>query len=148
MVQGKWFASGADLSVPLSLREKVFSLGRDGLDDWAQQVAVFDGDGVPAGTARLAWRDGAFDISLLGVTEERRGLGFGDLLVRLCLFKALTHSAREVTLTPTAETEGFFARYGFRREGAEMRLRAEDIVLSHCGGHCAACGQEGCADRK
>lgn len=115
MIQGKWFPTGSDLSQPLAVRQAVFDRGRDALDDWAQQVAVYAGD-EPVGAARLWWRDGAFWLGDVGVVPGCRGKGYGDLLVRLLLFKALSHGARFIRLEAPSEAVAFFARYGFREE--------------------------------
>lgn len=140
MVQGKWYATGSDISLPLSLRQLVFSRGEDALDAFAQQVVVFDGEQA-VGAARLWWADGAFRLGDLGVRSDKRGLGFGDLLVRLLLFKALTHGASLICLTPTPETVSFFTQYGFSTNGdGSLSIRAQDVQLSHCGGNCAECG--------
>lgn len=143
MVQGKWFPTGSDLSQPLAIRCAVFGRGRDARDDWAQQVAVYAGE-EPVGSARLWWQDGAFWLGDVGVLPGHRGMGYGDLLVRLLLFKALTHGARLLRLEASAEAAPFFARYGFceesRRDGqAVMSLAAHDVHLDQCGGNCAGC---------
>jgi len=144
MVQGRWFAMGSDITLPLSLRMQVFGRGADGIDPMAQQVVVYEGE-EPAGAARLWWADGAFQIGDIGVLESHRGKGYGDLLVRLVLYKALTHSAPLITLETPKETEAFFAKYGFQSEERasgliRMSIRGEDVHLSHCGGNCADCG--------
>ena len=143
MVQGRWYPMGSDLGVPMMIRQEVFHKGQDDLDAAAQQVVVFRED-VPAGAARLWWQDGAFRMGDVGVLPHMRGKGFGDLLVRLCLFKALTHSAALICLETPAETEAFFAKYGFvateEKDGLiAMEIRGEDVQLSHCGGHCESC---------
>lgn len=143
MVQGKWYPMGADLAVPMQIRQTVFGRGRDPLDDMAQQVVVFRGD-EPAGTARLWWQDGAFVLGDVCVLPPLRHQGFGDLLVRLLLFKALTHSATEIRLNAPADVAGFFAAYGFHGQKEQngmvpMFIRADEIHLSHCGGHCDGC---------
>lgn len=144
MVQGRWFAGGSDITLPLSLREQVFGRGEDALDAMAQQVVVFE-DGAGVGSARLWWADGAFRMGDIGVLEEKRGRGFGDLLVRLLLYKALTHSASVIRLETPADLEGFFAKYGLITDGETegglktMYIRGEDVQLSHCGGNCADC---------
>lgn len=148
MIEGKWFAQGTDISVPLAIRETVFGFGRDAQDEVSQQVVVYR-EGEPVGTARLWWEAGAFQIGTLGVLPEARGAGYGDLLIRLALFKALTHHATRVELVAAPETEAFFVRYGFapvkktsqaRAAGIPMAVRAQDICLSHCQG-CGKCGQ-------
>lgn len=137
MIEGKWFAQGADLTVPLQIRKAVFGTERDALDDEAQQAVVYIA-GRPVGTGRLWWRDGAFWLSDVGVLPEARGQGQGDLLVRLMIFKAMTHQATMLRLLSPVETEAFFARYGFEAEGETeggtlMSLPAERVCLSHCG---------------
>ena len=144
MVQGKWFPTGSDLSQPLAVRQAVFDRGRDALDDWAQQVAVYAGE-EPVGAARLWWRDGAFWLGDVGVLSDFRGMGYGDLLVRLLLFKALSHGAHFLRLETPEEAVAFFARYGFCEEcrqggRAVMGLAAADVRLDRCGGGCAGCG--------
>ena len=144
MVQGRWFAFGSDITLPLALRNEVFGRGEDATDAMAQQVVVFE-DGVGVGSARLWWADGAFRMGDVGVLADKRGRGFGDLLVRLLLYKALTHSAAVIRLETPAETEGFFAKYGLITDGETadglktMYIRGEDVQLSHCGGNCAEC---------
>ena len=92
MVQGKWFPTGSDLSQPLAIPVRRLRPRPRRADDWAQQVAVYAGE-EPVGSARLWWQDGAFWLGDVGVLPGHRGMGYGDLLVRLLLFKALTHGA-------------------------------------------------------
>ena len=144
MVQGRWFVMGSDITLPMNIRRQVFGRGEDALDAMSQQVVVFEGDEA-VGAARLWWADGAFQMGDVGVIEEKRGRGYGDLLVRLLLFKALTHNASLIALKTPKETEAFFAQYGFVSGGEEdgmiaMSIRGEDVQLSHCGGNCAECG--------
>lgn len=150
MVKGKWFAQGSDITVPLGIRQAVFAREQDALDGIAQQVVVYDGE-TPVGAARLWWAEGAFHIGEVGVLEASRGQGFGDLLTRLLLFKALTHHATRVELSAPWNVAPFFMRYGFVTETATpegvthvpMWIRGEDIALSHCqnqcGGSCEDC---------
>ena len=147
MIRGRWFPQGSDLSVPLRLRQDVFARERDALDDSAQQVVVYQSD-EPVGTARLWWQDGSFHLGDVGVLAAERGKGVGDLLVRLLLFKALSHYATVVELMAPPEVVGFFAKYGFvpadtdAQDAPEglvlMVIRGDDIQLSHCGG-CKGC---------
>ncbi len=146
MVQGRWFPSGSDISLPIRLRESVFGRGLDALDAMAQHVVVYDTD-VPVAAARLWWQDGAFVIGDIGVLEDKRDRGFGDLLVRLTLYKALTHSAALIRLECPPEVEGFFAQYGFQHDGEQngliqMSILGDDVQLSHCGGNCAECSHQ------
>lgn len=143
MVRGKWFPMGTDISEALSIRQAVFGTAADELDAAAQQVVVYR-EGRPVGAGRLYWADGAFRLDKLGVLPEERDKGFGDLLIRLLLFKALTHSASLIALDTPAETRGFFAKYGFEDDGEQnglirMHILGENVQLSHCGGNCASC---------
>jgi len=144
MVSGKWYAMDSDLTLPLNLRKQVLGLDADEMDPMSQHVVVFDGE-EPAGSARLWWADGAFRMGCIAVVEEKRGRGFGDLLVRLLLYKALTHSAALICVDTPKNLEPFFARYGLKPTGETdglitMSIRGEDVQLSHCGGNCAECG--------
>lgn len=143
MVRGKWFPMGSDISEALRIRSEVFGQGEDALDSAAQQVVVYR-EGSPVGSARLYWADGAFRLDKLGVLPEERNKGFGDLLIRLLLFKALTHNASLIALDTPVETRGFFAKYGFQDDGEQaglirMHILGENVQLSHCGGNCANC---------
>ena len=148
MIEGKWYPQGADLSDLLPVREAVFGRGRDALDDESWNVLIWQ-DGAAVATGRLWWRDGAFRLGDLCVLPDHRGQRIGDLVLRLLLFKAQSHFAREVRLCCPADTAGFFARLGFRPsgectpEGMEMLLPGEEIQLDSC----AACKKENCPNR-
>ena len=150
MIQGKWLAQGADLSEALPVREAVFGRGRDPLDAESWNVLVFRDD-VPAAAGRLWWQDGSFRIGDVGVLESERGRRLGDLTLRLLLFKAQSHFAREVRLVCPPDTVGFFARLGFRPDPAasssggfvEMFLPGSEINLDSC----AACKKKNCPNR-
>jgi GNAT superfamily N-acetyltransferase len=142
MIEGKWFTQSDDISVPLSIRMTALGRGRDEWDDVAQQVLVYR-EGTPVGTARLWWSEGEFHAGDICVLPEARGQGYGDLLVRLLLFKAVSHNAAGVSLACPRDMVPFFARYGFREqpEGASggdavaMWLASAELCLrcSHGG---------------
>ena len=149
MVQGKWFAPGDDLSAVLPVRAAVFGRGADDLDTLSWNAVVFQ-DGVPAGIGRIWWQDGAFRLGDIGVLESYRGQRLGDLVLRLLLFKAQSHSAREVRLQCSRDLTGFFARLGLKEESVsdsglvEMMIRGSDIDLDTCR-HCT---KASCPNRK
>jgi predicted GNAT family N-acyltransferase len=142
MIEGKWFVQGADIGMPLSIRKTVLDKGRDELDDAAQQVLVYR-EGTPVGTARLWWGEGEFHAGEVCVLPEARGQGYGDLLVRLLLYKAVSHNAGSVSLTCPRDTAPFFARYGFREQPGEAS--AEDAVTMRLASAelCLRCSQGG-----
>ncbi len=150
MIQGKWLPQGSDLSRVLPIRQAVFGRGRDSLDDESWNVLVFQ-DEVPAASGRLWWRDGAFRLGDVCVLPGFRGQRLGDLVLRLLLFKAQSHYAREVRLMCDDEVAGFFTRLGFREdpgippEGGlkEMLLPGDEINLDSC----ASCKKENCPSR-
>ena len=131
VITGKWIMQGGDLTDALAVRKSVFGRGADALDDLSQSVVVYDGAGLPAGAARLYWQEGAFRVDTVGVLEALRGQGYGDLLMRLVIYKAQSHSAKTLILTPTEGTRAFFARYGFSGDG-EMALAVDNARLG-CG---------------
>ena len=142
MIEGKWFAQGSDLAEPLTIRQTVFGRAQDALDASAQQVVVY-GKGIPVGTARLWWQDGCFWAGDIAVLPEERGKGYGDLLVRLLMYKAVTHNARQLLLTCPASLAAFFARYGFEplQQGDPMMMVLDTDALS---GGCDGCGNGAC----
>ena len=148
MIQGKWFAPGADASEAIAVRQAVFGRGEDPLDAESWNVLVLE-DESPAAAGRIWWRDGAYRLGEICVLPARRGRRLGDLTLRLLLFKAQTHSAREVRLISPADTSGFFARLGFRPDDAspeqgEMLLEGDRIELDSCKN----CNREHCPNRK
>jgi len=147
MIQGQWFSPGADLSGVLSVRRAVFSREGDDLDAESWNVLVYEDD-VPAATGRIWWREGAFRLGDIGVLPARRGRKLGDLTLRLLLFKARSHAAREVRLCCPPDTAGFFERLGFRALPSsggetEMFLPGDAIELDAC----KSCRKENCPNR-
>ena len=150
MVQGKWFAPGEDLSAGvLPVRKAVFGRGADDLDALSWNVLVYQ-DGVPSAVGRIWWEDGAFRLGDIGVLKSSRGQRLGDLVLRLLLFKAQNHAAKEVRLQCSREVTGFFSRLGLKEESVsdsgliEMMIRGDDIDLDTC----RHCPKTTCPNRK
>ena len=149
MVQGKWFAPGSDLSDLLPVRRAVFGRGEDSLDTLSWNALVYE-DSVPAATGRIWWEDGAFRIGDIAVLEERRRRRLGDLVLRLLLFKAQSHAAREVRLRCPLSLTGFFDRLGLRVQPyddpaeVEMMIPGSLIDLDTCKN----CPRASCPGRK
>lgn len=149
MIQGKWYAPGSDLSDLLPVRSAVFGRGADDLDAESWNTLVFE-DSVPVATGRIWWEDGAFWLGDLAVLEPYRHRRLGDLVLRLLLFKAQSHGAREVRLCCPAPLTGFFSRLGLRPvasegpEAVEMMIPGDAIDLDTCKN----CPKSSCPNRK
>ena len=149
MVQGKWFAPGTDLSALLPVRESVFGRGSDDLDASSWNALVLE-DAVPAATGRIWWENGAFWLGDIAVLEDRRRRRLGDLVLRLLLFKAQSHAAREVRLRCPRDLTGFFDRLGLRAlpsddpDTVEMVIPGDAIDLDTCKN----CPRSSCPSRK
>ena len=150
MIQGKWFAPGADLTASvLPVRTAVFGRGADPLDTESWNVLVYQ-DSVPAATGRLWWRDGAFWMGDIGVLEAFRSRGLGDLVLRLLLYKAQNHAAREVRLRCPRDLTGFFARLGLQELPSEDSAHVEMIISGEAIDldTCKSCPKQNCPNRK
>ena len=149
MIQGKWFAPGEKLPEEvLSVRREVFGNPGQTVDPKGWNTLVYLDD-MPAASGRIWWEEGAFWLGEIGVLSSLRGRRLGDLVLRLLLFKAQSHAAREVRLSSPEETQGFFARLGFRPVSRETRmvqmmLPGDEISLDSC----ANCKKQNCPNRK
>ena len=149
MIQGKWFSPGDDPSPLLPVREAVLGFSSDSLDPESWNVLVFE-DSVPAATGRIWWRDGSFWLGDIAVLESHRRRHLGDLVLRLLLYKAQSHSAREVRLCCPRALTGFFSRLGLREESApdadpvEMMIPGDMIDLDTC----SRCPKQNCPNRQ
>lgn len=149
MIQGKWFAPGEDLSMGvLPVREKVFGVSGPLMDPEGWNALVYM-DNLPVASGRIWWYEDAYWLGDIGVVPELRGRRLGDLVLRLLLFKAQSHAAREIRLRCPEETEGFFSRLGFRpvsrNDGLiEMMIPGNEVSLDSC----ANCAKQNCPNRK
>ena len=148
MIQGKWFAPGEDITPLIPVRKSVFSRVADDLDPLSWNALIYE-DGVPCAAGRIWYRDGVFWLGDIGVLAASRGRRLGDLALRLLLFKAQSHAAREVRLLCPEQTESFFARLGLQavsRSGnqVEMMIPGERIQLDGCKG----CSKADCPNRR
>ena len=154
MIQGKWTAPGTRPEDGLSVRRAVFGFGQDPLDGQSWNVTVYQ-DEVPAASGRLWWQGGVFRLGEVGVLPAYRGRKLGDLTLRLLLFKAQSHFAREIRLRCTPETAGFFSRLGFEPASPfpeeplpdgllEMAALGSEINLDSC----ASCRKTDCPRRQ
>ena len=161
MIRGKYLTSMEDTYEVMRLREQVFvkeqgfsaDTERDACDDMAVYALVFDEAGCPSGTGRLAIDEAdRFMLGRVCVLKERRGLGLGDLILRMLLFRAQELSAPAVYVEAVLPAVPFYERYGLRpigdvceRAGAQyrlMRASADEIDIEgscHKSPACAGC---------
>jgi predicted GNAT family N-acyltransferase len=128
MIRGRYLQSGDDTSAVFDLRTRVFVREQgfspdtdvDAYDNMSIYALVFDDDDRPVGTGRLFIdADDRFTIGRVCVLPEARNKGFGDLIVRMLLARALDLNAPSVTLSAQADKAGFYRRYGFRACGPD-----------------------------
>lgn len=149
MVQGKWFSPGSDLSDVLTVRTAVFRRGADNLDAVSWNVLVYE-DSLPVAVGRIWWENGAFRLGDIGVLESFRHKKLGDLVLRLLLFKAQSHAAREVRLLSPRNLTGFFDRLGLQclpsddPANVEMMIPGDQIDLDSCKN----CPKASCPNRR
>lgn len=144
MLSGKWYAPEATPEAAARLREEALGAAADAARDALCHTALLStGEEAPAAMGQLYWADGAFWLCNVCVREGLRGQGLGDATVRLLLYRAQGHGAREARLRCPAELWAFFARYGFGIAGqdgpgadVEMALDMRDLALSRCHGGC------------
>ncbi len=163
MVQGRWVFGDQDIGDALAVRRAVFvdeqgfspDTEADATDAMSWHAVLYESV-QPVATGRIYWQDGEFRLGRICVLHEKRGLGYGDLLMRLLLYKALDHSARSISLSAQTRVAPFYARYGFvpigelyDDEGVPhqlMRATPEQLNLGSpcqqsggCPGGCAGC---------
>lgn len=137
MIQGKWFAPGSDLSDVTPVRKAVFGRGADDLDTLSWNALVYE-DSSPVAVGRIWWENGVYRLGDIGVLENHRRRRLGDLVLRLLLFKAQSHAAREVRLRCSRDLTGFFDRLGLKPEPSddpetvEMMIPGDQIDLDTC----------------
>ena len=97
MIRGKYLTSKDDIAPVLAVRNAVFveeqgfsaEGERDAYDDMAIYALAFNEEGAPVSTGRLfVDRDGQFTIGRVCTLRAYRGQGYGDLIMRMLLYRA------------------------------------------------------------
>lgn len=150
MFQGKWSAGRADAQDALDLRMEVFveeqgfarEVELDEYDDMALHALVYE-DGQCVATGRLIFKGDRFYVGRVAVKKAYRGQGFGDLVMRMILFRAEQMGVTKLYLHAQLPAMGFYEKLGFKKvggtfleEGAphqEMMLELKDFDWhAHC----------------
>lgn len=147
MIRGRFMRSLDDCSDVFSLRREVFvdelgmpeSCVKDDLDQMAVYALVFNEEGTPAGTGRLAIDDDRFMLGRICVLTSERGQRLGDLVMRMLLVRVQEMGAPSVYVSALLPAVGFYQRYGFKAIGEVydeegqphrlMRALAEEIDI-------------------
>lgn len=122
MISNRWFLGADDISDALTIRDSVFvkELGCheghefDALDKAALHLVLY-ADDIAVGCARMVSQDGYFKFGHIAVLKEHRGKHYGDLIMRLLLFKAFDIGAKEARLDALPKARVFYERFGFVR---------------------------------
>jgi predicted GNAT family N-acyltransferase len=145
MVTNKWINGDEDFSEALKIRETVFikeqncpvSIERDG-DDKSSIHLVLYGNNKAVGCGRITFKKGYYKIGRIAVLKPMRGNHYGDLIVRLLLFKSFKMGADEVRLNAQTQALEFYKRFGFNPIGKifmeagiehiSMKVTSENVV--------------------
>jgi predicted GNAT family N-acyltransferase len=128
-------ASGPDLAAALELRRRVFceeqgvpeELERDGLDEAALHLVAVDASGAVVATCRLMRRGRRMALQRMAVDRAVRGRGLGARLLEAAHAEAAAAGAGEVELHAQVSVRDFYARAGYKPEGAEF----EEAGIAH-----------------
>lgn len=120
MIEGKIIPGCGDLRAAFAIRQSVFVEEQgfspesefDDTDGAALHVLVLEG-GRPAATARLYEQDGLWHIGRVAVLKEFRGMGIGQVAMRMLMRKAETLGAKEVYVGAQKQAEKFYGSLGF-----------------------------------
>lgn len=130
----KYYQDG--ISDVLLIRRKVFQeeqhisreLDEDEYDKNALFVVIYDiesshsnlANGLAVATGRLI-RDeqGNYKIGRIAVLKEKRGLQYGDMVVRMLVSKAFMNGAEKVYVGAQIYATGFYEKIGFMSCGEE-----------------------------
>lgn len=150
MITNEWIVGSGDISVPLTLRQQVFTeeqhaqdSDRDDYDPQALHLVLYN-DERPVAAGRLYHDGRSFRLGRCCVEKGSRGQGFGDLLVKLLLLKAFEYSPSQVRIHAQTQAAPFYRRYGFEAEGepfaeagiehVAMRVDRDSLKIpSKCG---------------
>lgn len=143
MISTRWFQGKDNLNVVLDIRKEVFAdkntdVITDFYDEFAFNAVLYDED-IPAGAARLLFKDGRFFIDMLCVKKQFRGLNYEDLLVRMLIRKAASIGAEKTYIEAGNDMMKLLEDIGFiiaRKDNHKTLMVKEGDVGGHCCGGC------------
>lgn len=152
VITNKWFLGKSEFESIENIRRTVFIEGLsiseeeefDEFDEVSVHLVIYIDD-IPVATGRI-WHDNKeVKVGRLAVLKSFRGIGIGDLALRLLLIKTF-RTTNEIVINARLHLKDFYSKFGFRAVGEEfieaglphirMTLKKEDFILpSKCGGH-------------
>lgn len=135
MITNKWIKGRDDIYDALKIRSDVFEKElkmtgepeRDENDELSLHLVLYDGD-IPVATGRVYHDGKTFRIGRCAVLKEKRGIGLGDMLVKLLLLKAFSYNPSEVVISSRLVKAPFYEKYGFVKTGEEYSEAGEPHI--------------------
>lgn len=112
----------------------------DEYDAVADHVVVYE-QKQPIAAGRLVIKEEGFMLGRIAVLPEHRGLGYGDLVVRLLVRRAFDLGAKEVYLHAQTHAVAFYEKLGFKTVGEKfieagiehIEMRCNSDITGNCG---------------
>lgn len=135
MITNKWIKGRDDISDALKIRNDVFveelnmtdEPEEDENDELSLHLVLYD-DGLPIATGRVYHDGKTFRIGRCAVLKEKRGIGVGDMLVKLLLLKAFEYNPSQVIISSRAVQSPFYEKYGFKKFGEQYMEAGEPHI--------------------
>lgn len=132
MFKATWVDGCRDCSIAKSIREEVFCDEQgyshddeyDDMDAVAHHLIIVE-KGEPVATGRLFEKDGLYHLGRICVRRQFRGQGFGDMVVRLMLEKALRMGASQLYISSQEYIKDLYMKFGFQQHGGSYRLEGD-----------------------
>jgi predicted GNAT family N-acyltransferase len=129
MIVNKWLLGPDGLAESRAIREAVFVREQgidadaefDELDEISAHLILYD-DGQAVATARFYVQDDCAYLGRIAVLKEKRGMGFGDLLLKVMMQKIQRMEVPMLEIHAQLHAVPFYARYGFEVQGEEYIL--------------------------
>ena len=138
MILIKWYNGKDDLTDAHTVRAKVFineqnvpaELELDDKDNISQHIVIYD-DKKALATGRLLEENGEYLIGRIAVLKEERKNGYGNIVVKNLIQRAIKDGAKEVKVHAQIRAAGFYEKLGFIRDGEEYIEEGTNITHVH-----------------
>jgi len=123
MVTNEWI-TGGDITDALNIRKTVFvdeqkcpiEVERDTHDQTATHLVVY-ANNQPVGCGRIVDMGDYIKLGRIAVLKSERGKHYGDMIVRLLLFKSFNMGAAQVRIGAQLHVVDFYKKFGFETHG-------------------------------